>query len=240
MGLDQYFLDNNVQFSITYFENYFSDFITFVPRNFPEPSTFENIGAVRVAGIETYLFLRPAKEFTLRLAYTNLFTRITDDGDINNLFFEAGKPLLRRPRNTFSFIANYAWDRLNVNLNGYYAGWRDDAKYAFEYPFLFQSERVDNSEYFVLNLAASYDVVRNRGYINKIQVWAKINNLLDQRYQEVYGYSSPGFAMLAGLRVIFGVKSQPGEKSEVSQARSPLKNGIPLGLATQQWRGSRL
>jgi len=240
VGVDQFFLNNNVQFSVTYFENYFNDFITFVSRDYPELSSFENIGAVRVAGLETSLFLRPAKGFTLKLAYTNLFTRITDDGDINNLFFEAGKPLLRRPRNTFSFIANYAWDRLNVNLNGYYAGWRDDAKYAFEYPFLFQSERVDNSEYFVLNLAASYDVVRNRGYINKIQVWAKINNLLDQRYQEVYGYSSPGFAMLAGLRVIFGVKSQPGEKSEVSQARSPLKNGIPLGLATQQWRGSRL
>jgi vitamin B12 transporter len=240
VGVDQYLLNNNVQFSITYFENYFNDLITFVPRDFPEPSTFDNIGAVRVAGIETSLFLRPAKEFTLKLAYTNLLSRITDDGDINNLFFQTGKPLLRRPRNTFSFVANYAWDRLNVNLNGYYTGWRDDSKFIYEFPFLFQSERVDNRDYFILNLAASYDVVRNRGYINKVQVWAKINNLLDERYQEVFGYSSPGFSMLAGLRVIFGVKPQPGEKSEVSQARPPIKSGVPLGLDDHKWRGSRL
>ena len=99
---------------------------------------------------------------------------------------------------------------------------------------------MENRDYFVLNLAASYDLVRNRGYINKVQVWARLNNLLDERYQEVYGYTSPGFSMLAGLRVIFGVKPQPGEKSEVSQARSPVKSGLPLGLDDHQWRGSRL
>jgi vitamin B12 transporter len=240
VGVDQYFLNNNIQFTITYFENYFSDFITFVSRTFPELSSFENIGAVRVAGIETFLLLKPTKEFTLRLAYTNIFSRITDDGGINNLFFEAGRPLLRRPRNTFSFVANYAWDRLNVNLNGYYTGWRDDAKYTFDYPFFFQSERVDNRDYFVLNLAASYDVVRNRGYINTVQVWAKINNLLDERYQEVFGYSSPGFSMLAGLRVIFGLKPQPGEKAQVSQTPLSVSSGFSQGLAGYHRRGNRL
>jgi vitamin B12 transporter len=240
VGLDQYFLDNNVQFSITYFENYFTDFITFVSRNYPQLSSFENIGAVRVAGIESYLLLRPAKEFTLRLAYTNLFTRVSDDGGIDNLFFQAGKPLLRRPRHTFSFVANYAWDRLNVNLAGYYTGWRDDSKFIFEYPFLFQSERVENRNYFILNLAASYDVVRDWGNVNKVQLWAQCYNLLDERYQEVFGYSSPGFTFLAGLRVVFGLKSQPGEKAQVSQAAWPVTSELPLGLTEHHRRGNRL
>lgn len=240
VGLDQYFLDDNVQFSITYFENYFTDFITFVSRDFPQLSSFENIGAVRVAGIETYLLLRPAKEFTLRLAYTNLFTRVSDDGGIDNLFFEAGKPLLRRPRHTFSFVANYAWDRLNVNFAGYYTGWRDDSKFLFEFPFLFQSERVRNENYIILNLAASYDVVRNWGNVNKIQLWAKINNLLDQHYEEIFGFSSPGFTFLAGLRVVFGLKPQPGEKAQVSQAAWPVKSDLPLGLTEHHRRGNRL
>jgi len=240
VGLDQYFLENNVQFSITYFENYFNDFITFVARDFPELSSFENIGAVRVAGLETYLVLRPAKEFTLRLAYTNLFTRVADDGDIDNLFFQAGKPLLRRPRHTFSFVANYNRDRLNVNLAGYYTGWRDDSKFIFEYPFLFQSERVNNRDYFILNLAASYDVVRNRGYVNKVQLWAKINNLLDERYQEIFGFSSPGFTMLAGLRVIFGLKPQPGDQAQVSPAAMPVGSGPSLNLPEYLQRGNQL
>lgn len=240
VGLDQYFLDNNVQFSLTYFENYFTDFITFVPRIFPEPSTFENIGAVRVAGIETYLLLRPAKEFTLRLAYTNLFTRVTDDGGINNLFFQTGKPLLRRPRHTFSFVANYARDRLNLNLAGYYTGWRDDSKFTFTFPFLFQSERVDNRDYFILNLAASYDLVRNWGYANRVQLWARLNNLLDERYQEVFGFSSPGFTVLGGLRVVFGVKPQSRDQAQISQASLPVQSGPPLGLTEDHQRGHRL
>ena len=240
VGLDQYFLDNNIQFSITYFENYFSDFITFVPRTYPQLSSFSNIGAVRVAGLESYLLLRPAKEFTLRLAYTNLFTRIPDDGDIKNLFFQTGKPLLRRPRNTFSFVANYARDRLNVNLAGYYTGGRDDSKFTYQFPFLFQSERVYNRDYFILNLAASYDIVRDWNYVNKMQLWIKVNNLLDERYQEVFGFSSPGFTMLAGLRVIFGVKPQPGDKTKISQRHLPVTGGLPLGLSDHHTRGNRL
>ncbi len=240
VGLDQYFLDNNVQFGITYFENYFTDFITFIPRDYPEPSSFGNIGAVRVAGIESSLRVRPAKGFTLGLVYTNIFTRVTDDGNLDNLFFQVGKPLLRRPRHTFSVVANYTRDRLNINLNGYYSHWRDDSRFTYEFPFLFQSERVPNSDYFVLNLAASYDLVRDWGYINKMQLWVKFNNILDNRYQEVYGYSSPGFFMLGGLRVIFGLKPQPGEKTQVSQAPLPVKSGFPRGLSAYHGRGNHL
>jgi vitamin B12 transporter len=240
VGLDQSFFDNNVRFSFTYFENYFNDFITFVPRTFPELSSFENIGAVRVAGIESYLWLRPEKGFTVRLTYTNLFTAVTDDGDIDNLFFQAGKPLLRRPRHTFSFVANYTRDRLNVNLNGYYSHWRDDSKFTFEFPFLFQSERVDNPDYFVLNLAANYDVVRDWGYAKKIQLWIRLNNLLDERYEETFGFSSPGFSMLGGLRVIFGLTPQPGEKTQVSPAPLPVTGGFSQGLSAYHWRGNHL
>ena len=128
----------------------------------------------------------------------------------------------------------------NIHINSNPTVLRLDDERIFEYPFLFQSERVNNRDYFVLNLAASYDVVRNRGYINKVQVWAKINNLLDERYQEVFGYSSPGFSMLAGLRVIFGVKPQPGEKAQVSPASMPAKSELPLGLSEHHWKGSRL
>jgi hypothetical protein len=212
VGVDQSLFNNHGMLSITYFENYFEDFITFVPRVYPQLSGFDNIGFVKVAGLESALSLNPVKGLTLSLVYTNLFTRIVDDGNIDNLFFQAGKPLLRRPRNTFSFVANYTWDRLNVNLSGLYTGWRDDSKFTYEFPFSFQSKRVDNRDYFVLNLAASYDLVRDWGYVNKLQLWARFNNLLDERYQETYGYSSPGFSMLAGMRVIFGLKPQAGDQ----------------------------
>ncbi len=214
VGLDQSLFNNHGVLSLTYFENYFTDLITFVPRVYPQLSGYDNIGEVRIAGLESALRLNPVKGLTLSLVYTNLFTRVADDGNIQNLFFQNGKPLLRRPRHTFSVVANYEWDRLNINLSGYYTGWRDDSQFTYAFPFLFQSKRVDNPDFFVLNLAASYDLVRDWGYINKFQLWARFNNIGDNRYQEVYGYSSPGFSMLGGVRVIFGLKSQPGEKEK--------------------------
>jgi vitamin B12 transporter len=218
VGVDQYFLNNHAQVSVTYFENYFTDLITFVPRNFPQLSTFENIGAVRIAGIESSVQVKPAKGLTLGLVYTNLFTRVTDDGGVNSLFFQAGKPLPRRPRNTFSLVANYAHDRLNLNLTGLYTGWRSDIRYSFEAPYFFNAKLVDNTDNFVLNFTATYDLVRNWHNFNTVQVWARFNNLLNENYQQVYGYSSPRFSMLGGVRVIFGLKPQAGKEGKEQQA----------------------
>ncbi len=238
VGIDQYFFNNHGQISVTYFENYFNDFITFVPRVFPLLSTFENIGAVRISGLESSVFVNPAPGFTLGIVYTNLFTRVADDGDIKNIFFQTGKPLLRRPRNTFSFVANYNWKRLNVNFNGVYTGWRDDSRFTFEYPFLFTASRVDNRDYFLLNLAATYDLVRDRGYVKTVQLWARLNNILDTRYQETYGFSSPGFYMLGGVRVIFGVKSAADEKKKAGQPPASLRSRFAPGLAATQAEGN--
>jgi vitamin B12 transporter len=239
VGLDQYFFNNHAQVSVTYFENYFTDLITFVPRNFPELSSFENIGAVRIAGIESSVQVNPAKGFTVGLVYTNLFTRVTDDGGVGSLYFQAGKPLLRRPRNTFSLVVNYARDRLNLNLSGLYTGWRDDTRFTFTAPFFFNSSRVENSDNFVLNFTATYDVVRDWGYVNKVQLWAKLNNLLDQRYQEVYGYSAPGFSMLGGVRVIFGMKSPPGEKPKAGLP-GPLRSKFSPGFSNSTQESNKI
>jgi vitamin B12 transporter len=239
VGVDQYFFKNHCQLSLTYFENYFTDLITFVPRNFPELSSFENIGAVRIAGIESSIRVSPAKGLTLGLVYTNHFTRVTDDGGINSLFFQAGKPLLRRPRNTFSLVLNYARDRLNLNLTGLYTGWRDDARYTFTAPFFFSSSRVENNDNFVLNFTGTYDLVRNWGYANTVQLWVRLNNILDERYQEVYGFSSPRFSMLGGVRVIFGLKPQSG-KEQKAGLTPPLRSKFNPGFSNEAQENNRI
>lgn len=203
-GVDQYFLKDRGKFSVTYFENHFSDFITFVPRTFPQLSSYENIGEVRTKGFEFALRVRPGWGLTVGAAYT-YFTELTvlDDGGVGGLFFRSGQDLLRRPRHTFSFDLDYVWRRLEAHLNGLYAGSRDDSLYTFTQPFTFNSSRVVNGPYFVLNLAVAYDLIRDWGYIKKVQLLAKANNLLDRNYMEVYGYSFPRFQALGGLRLVF-------------------------------------
>jgi len=204
VGMDQYFFKDRLRFGLTYFENHFKDLITFVPLAAPPFSSFENIGAVRTTGLEFALRAKPGWGLTLSGAFTHLFQfTVLDDGGQGGIFFATGKHLLRRPRNTFSFDVNYVRQRLEVHLNGLYTGSRDDSKFTFTLPFDFQSARVINAPYFILNLAASYDLVRDWGYIKKVQLLARANNLLDRDYMEAYGYSSPGFNAVGGLRVVF-------------------------------------
>lgn len=204
VGVDQYLWESRVQLSGTYFENNFTDFITYV-YNFPNPGRFENIGAVKVTGLELAARARPVTGLTLGLAYTNLlYFKVTDDGGFDNLFFKTGRPLLRRPYHSFAFVVDYVFDRVNLNLSGLYVGRRDDSRFAMAFPY---SRRVTNGDYFILNAAASYDLVRDWGHINKVQLWARLNNLTNRRYMEVYGYSSPRFSVMVGLRMIVGLKS---------------------------------
>lgn len=223
VGLDQYLWNNRLTFSATYFENHFSNFITLVRRPWPLLSQFDNIGAVRVNGLELALRARPVQGLTLGLVYTNLlYFKVTDDEGLNNIYFKTGEKLLRRPRHAFNFVVDYVYDRLNLNLTGLYIGRRDDSQYLFTFPFGFQSLRVTNGDYFILNLAASYDLVRDFGHLHKVQLWARLNNLTNRRYMEAYGYSSPRFFMVGGLRVVFGLKPAGEAKTPSSPESAPL------------------
>jgi vitamin B12 transporter len=200
VGADQYLWKQKVKLGMTYFENHFTDFITFVQTS-PFTGTFENIGAVRTTGLELGLKASPGWGLSLATAYTHLFQfTVLDDGGQGGLFFKTGKHVLRRPRNTFSFDAQYTRGRLGLHVSGLYTGRRDDSRFTFGPPY---AARVVNGGFFVLNLAATYDVMQNWGYLKKVQLVARANNILDRFYEEVYGYSSPRFNAMAGVRVVY-------------------------------------
>jgi len=204
VGADQFLLQERFKLSISYFENHFTDLITFVPRTYPELSSFENIGAVRTKGLEFALRARLMKGVTLGAAYT-YFTQFTvlDDGQVGGLFFQTGHHLLRRPRNNISFILDAKRPRWGFNLVGLYVGRRDDSMFTFQQPFTFQSARVVNPGYFTLNLAAYYDLAQDLGQVKKVRLMVRANNLLDRNYMEAFGYSSPRFHAVGGLQVVF-------------------------------------
>jgi vitamin B12 transporter len=203
VGADQYLWQDRVKLSLTYFENHFSDLITFVPRTFPLLSSFENIGEVRTTGLEVGVTAKTAFGLTVGAAYTHLFQfTVLDDGGIGGLFFANGKHLLRRPRHAFSFDLDYSKPKYGVHLNALFVGSRDDSQFTFTLPFNFASARVENGSFFIVNLAGYYTLMENWGYVKKVQLQARANNLFDRGYEEVFGFSSPRFSILAGLRVI--------------------------------------
>jgi len=100
---------------------------------------------------------------------------------------------LRRPEKKFSFEADYRFNgKGNVNLGMVYVGKRSDNDYA-SWP----ATPVEMGGYLLVNLAASYD-------INKwLRLFARVENLLDRRYEEVKGYGAPGIGGFGGVRVSF-------------------------------------
>ena len=51
-----------------------------------------------------------------------------------------------------------------------------------------------------------------------LEVFGRVENLLDQKYYEIYGYATPGIAGYAGVKVTFGGEGAslagPGAKPE--------------------------
>ena len=65
-------------------------------------------------------------------------------------------------------------------------------------PFPALPETVTLESFWLLDLTAQYQLTRS------INIFARGTNLLDEDYEQVYGYQTPGRAGYAGVRVNFG------------------------------------
>jgi outer membrane receptor protein involved in Fe transport len=86
-----------------------------------------------------------------------------------------------------------------VNFHGLYIGAREDRRPENSAPYY--ASRVTNGGFFTADLAAYYTVIQKWGYVNRVRLMARGQNLFDKRYEEVFGSSSPRFQIIGGLRL---------------------------------------
>ncbi len=180
-GFEQYAWDNRITAGITYFSNKFEDLFGF-------DSNFKtiNINQAESYGVEFFVTAKPAAGLTLKLSYTNTKTK-----DLSANSPDKNLPLLRRPEHKGEFSANYSFlEKFNLHFDAAYVGERDDKIFT-----ALGSNRVKLGSYFLVNAAASYDV------LSYLQVFAKVNNIADDYYEEVYGYASPGLSLYGGFKL---------------------------------------
>jgi vitamin B12 transporter len=65
-------------------------------------------------------------------------------------------------------------------------------------PYPAPSEIVTLDSYWLVDLTASYEINRNT------RIFLRGTNLLDEDYEQVYGYRTPGRSAYVGLRLSFG------------------------------------
>jgi vitamin B12 transporter len=180
-GIEQFFLKNKITMGVTYFSTAFENLFGF-DANFKTI----NINKSESRGLETYLTLKPFDGLEIKSNYTYTKTK-----DLSENSPDKGLPLLRRPEHKGVVSVNYSFlKKFNTYFDASFVGKRDDKVFSGG-----QVHRVQLDSYILLNLAASYDI------FNYLQLYAKVNNISDTYYEEVYGYATAGLSLYAGFKL---------------------------------------
>jgi len=204
-GIEQRMAHDRAILDVTYFYNKFKDQIVStgdLPSNFDS----ENIGKSRAWGVETSVRIHPFRSFEFSGTYTWMNTAILAlDGFPEPVDpFSVGEPLLRRPRNAAGFNATWTKKRLMLNMNGTIRGAvldvePNDGTFACELinpitmlPFqcLFR-----NHGYELMNAGFAYQLPKG------IEIYGRLNNFLNQRYEEAFGFPALRLNFMAGIKV---------------------------------------
>lgn len=179
IGVEQSLFDKAVTAGVTYFNNDFDDLISFDPQTF----IFENINEAESEGIETFVRFDPTESVSLRLQYT-----LTDTEDR-----ATGDDLLRRARHRASAAATFRMsDEAHLRCDVEYVGKRDDNDFD-QVP----AQRVELDDYTVVGLSGSYRLFDGAAVV------ARVENLFDEEYEEVLGFSTPGASAYGGFKLSY-------------------------------------
>jgi vitamin B12 transporter len=99
---------------------------------------------------------------------------------------------IRRARHTGSLtLAWQAMDNLQINTNAQYSGSQTDT---FFPPWPTPAQTVTLDDYTLVNINANYSAS------DKLDIYLRLDNLLDDDYEEVFGYQTLGFGASLGVR----------------------------------------
>ncbi len=114
-----------------------------------------------------------------------------------------GLAQIRRPEHTGRVALDYAIDkgRGNLHIGAIYNGQARDSAFFFDPtvpPFgFFGSEFVTLDDYVLVNVAASYELTPG------VELFGRVENALNEDYQQVFGYETADIAAYAGLKFTY-------------------------------------
>ena len=178
-GITQRLLDGAIELSATYFARKVRNQIDFDLSSF----TYGNLARVRARGVELELRLRPADGFTVEANYTYTKSVNRQRGDGN-----FGNDLARRPRHGINVSADYRWPfGLETGATVTHVSHSfDDAG---------NLSRLEG--YVLVDLRASWPVTPD------VELFGRIENLFDERYQTAFRYGQERRTASAGVRLSY-------------------------------------
>lgn len=193
-GVTQALSGGAIQFDATVFYNQYDDLIVSVGslRDVSRYRT-DNISNARARGVEAAAAWRGPHGLGVRGAYTFLDTEIraVDGLALAPSPYRVGDALLRRPRHQGSIAVDWSLARLTLFSLVSARGATLDAEPAFGPG----GGLYRNPGRGILDVGGAYQAAR------RVNLFARVLNLLDRRYEEVLGFPSPGRTAFAGVRV---------------------------------------
>ena len=175
---------------VTYFHADLTDKIdgfVAIPNTQPGRFTADNLAGTSIReGVEIAARVKLASNLSWGAAYT--FTNARDPD---------GQEEVRRPPHSARTDLGYTFadGRGSANLGVIYNGRMEDL--AFLIP-TFAQRHVGLDPYWVINAAASYKLQPG------VELFARVENLLDEKYQETFGFDAAPIAAFAGVKLTLG------------------------------------
>ncbi|MGH9431198.1 MAG: TonB-dependent receptor [Terriglobia bacterium] len=202
-GIEQRFLSDRAILDATYFYNRFENQIVVLGGTLTHLSTFTsaNLGNSRAEGAEISFRFAPARSIEAQSQYTLVSSSLLalSGASVALSPFRAGQPLLRVPRNSASYNLTWRHGRLMLNTNASFRGSildlePNDGTYACQLglPCLFTAKGYD-----LLNGGFSYQLPKG------LEIYGRLYNMLNQSYEESFGFPALKLNFMAGLKITF-------------------------------------
>jgi vitamin B12 transporter len=150
-------------------------------------STANATGRSRRQGIDVDATWRPSANVALTATYAFL------DAEDQQVREDTLLREVRRARHSGSLAADGRWGPLTAGLSLAYVGKRQDLDFD-----IFPARRVTLGDYALLDARIAYRLS------DRIEAFGRVANALNEDYQDVVGYVTPGRTAYAGVRLILG------------------------------------
>jgi outer membrane cobalamin receptor len=203
-GVEQRFIQGKAVLDLTFFDNHFKNQIVTLGGSLTNLSSFtsDNLGNSRAQGLEASFQIRPFRSLQIAAEYTLDKTEVLSlNGSSQALTpYQVGQQLVLQPRNSGAFNVTWRHGNLMLNTNAYIRGTalNVEPNYGlgacsfFALPCQFQNEG-----YFRMGGGFSYRLPKG------VEIYGRMDNMLNQKYEQVLGYPSLPFNFLAGVRFSF-------------------------------------
>jgi vitamin B12 transporter len=179
IGIDHQLMDRQIRLSATWFEATLEDeiFTSFLPPLFiatPGNRTTESHRQGLELAADASL-----GAWTMAASYT--WTDAEEDG----------RSEIRRPQHLASVNVTYNFSNASLGLGARYTGEQQDSEFIFATP----QDTVALDPYVLVNLYGTYRMTDN------LEAFGRVENLLDERYEDVFSFRAPGMSAYAGIRI---------------------------------------